>query len=86
MGRKCYARIGLIFEMLSGIARSMMPEPSFLFVVVAQGLNSEKTNVNITELIKMAEDINLPVGIRFYDFDELKEKYGFSEVDTQQRH
>lgn len=70
----------------SGIAQSMKPEPSFLFVVVAEGLNGEQTNVNISELMKMAEDVNLPVGIRFYDFDELKEKYGFSEVDTQQRH
>jgi hypothetical protein len=73
-------------DRFSRIARSMIPAPSFLFVVVAEGLNSEKTSVNITELMKMAEDINLPVGIRFYDFDELKEKYGFSEVDTQQRH
>ena len=68
----------------AGIAKSMKPEPSFLFVVVAEGLSGEKTNFFINELMKIAEDVNLPVGIRFYDFDELKEKYGFSEVVTQQ--
>ena len=69
----------------SRIAQTMSPEPSFLFVVVAEGLNGEQTNVDMGELMKMAEDANLPVGIRFYDFEELKEKYGFAEVGTQQR-
>ena len=67
-------------ERFARIAKTMEPEPSFLFVVVADGLKKE---VDIDSLMKIAENANIPVGIRFYDFDELKEKYGFTENTTQ---
>lgn len=66
------------------IAQSMKPEPSFLFVVVAEGLDVEQNNKEMNRLMQMAEEAKLPVEIRIYNFDELKDKYGFSEIHTQQ--
>lgn len=66
------------------IDQAMKPEPSFLYVVVAEGLNVEQTNREKGRLIKMVEEAKLPVEIRIYNFDELKDKYGFSEINTQQ--
>ena len=68
------------------IPEYMKPEFSILLVVVvASGLKEETLNIDMDKLLKIAEDANLSVELRFYDFDELKEKYGFSEAVTEQK-
>ncbi|NOG83897.1 MAG: hypothetical protein D8M57_19820 [Candidatus Scalindua sp. AMX11] len=67
-------------ERFSKIAQSMQPQPSFLFVVIAEGLKDEQKDIEMKRLMEMAEVAKLPVQIRLFDFDELKDKYGFSEI------
>jgi cytochrome c oxidase subunit IV len=73
-------------DRFSKIAQSMGPEPSFLLAIVVEGLNEEQRNLEMDRLMKMSEEANLPVQIRIFHFEELKEKYGFSEAGTQQTH
>ncbi len=64
-------------DRFSKISQSMKPEPSFLLAIVVDGLNEEQKNLELGKLMKMAEEANLSVQIRIFDFDSLKEKYGF---------
>ncbi len=72
-------------DRFSRIAQTMKPEPSFLFVVIAEGLNDKQKSIENEKLTQMVEEAKLPVQIRLFDFDKLKEKYGFAENHTQQK-
>ncbi len=57
------------------IGHSMKHKPSFLLAIVIDGFDNANKNHEAKKLIEAAE---YEVKIRFFDFDELKEKYGFS--------
>lgn len=71
-------------DRFSKILRTMKPEPSFLLAIIAEGVNGEQRNIESAKLMKIAEETNLAVQIRIFDFDKLKEKYGFADTVTQQ--
>lgn len=73
-------------DRFSNIAQSMKPEPSFLFILVTEGFSDKQRILEKERLMKMIEDSKLSIQIRIFDFDELKEKYGIIESDTQQAH
>ena len=55
------------------------PRPSFLLVVVAESLHGVDADIGMDNARKMFEESNLAAEVRFYDFEELKAKYGLSE-------
>jgi hypothetical protein len=71
-------------DRFSKILKTMTPEPSFLLVIVVEGLNGEQRNFEMSKLMKMTEEANLAVQLRIFNFDELKEKYGFAENNHTQ--
>ncbi len=55
----------------------------FLIVIVADGWTSEQIKNSLDILTIMVHETELPIKLRIYDFDDLKMKYGISEIDTQ---
>lgn len=70
----------------SQIVQSTKHEPEFLLALVTEGLSEQQRIIEKERSAKIIEDSKLSIHIRIFDFDELKEKYGIAEIDTQQTH
>lgn len=63
-------------ERFSKIMETMLPKPSFLFVAIVEHLTSDIIKKEKEILKVYFDNSNLPVEIKFYDFQKLKEKFG----------
>lgn len=63
-------------ERFSKIIESMNPKPSFIFVIMVDGISSDAVKRETERMKNIFTEQKLPVEIVVYDFIEMKKKYG----------
>lgn len=63
----------------STMAKSMKPIPTFMLAIVVDGLTCEQRDAAILGIQPSINESKLPILLRLYDFDTLKEKYGVAQ-------
>ncbi|HAK88929.1 MAG TPA: hypothetical protein DHV16_09305 [Nitrospiraceae bacterium] len=70
-------------ERFSKLGQDAKGSSVLLLVIVSDGWTSEQKKNELDILTIMARETIQPIKLRIYDFDELKTKYGISEIGTQ---
>lgn len=74
--------VGRLGDRFRTILHSVFPPSSFILAVVAEDILEDHRQSEIQHIEKLLSSLDLPIQLRIYDFNVLKQKYGIDREGT----